>query len=413
MIDRSALVLFAGGGLADLGIRAAGWRTAGAVEYDAGIAAIYERNHGLAPVVARVQDLDYTPWRGVDAIWASPSCVRASVANQNAGECSEDVDAAEAIIRCLRDTECQAFALENVRGYAQFESFRLILAYLRENGWRWAYGVECAADYGVPQTRRRLILRARRDSKPIQEMTRTHSRTGSLFEMPWVGWYEALEDLLPTLPVSQLANWQLKRLPAEWATMLVSNGGKHEETMTTCRAGAPACAVTGESSRLRAIICGGANTSDEQAAPGVGVMDAGDPAMVVAPNSNRRRVMVGCSDNTARPLTCRDGGKPAATVLVHSPRHPAPSVLLIADQHRQPSADEGEPAFTIRAGGTEGGRPHAIIGATVLKLTPRALARLQGVPDTYWLPENAKLACRVIGNGVPPALARAAMESLR
>jgi site-specific DNA-cytosine methylase len=40
----------------------------------------------------------------------------------------------------------------------------------------------------------------------------------------------------------------------------------------------------------------------------------------------------------------------------------------------------------------------------VVRMTPRALARFQAFPDTYALPDGAALACRVIGNAVPPLL---------
>jgi site-specific DNA-cytosine methylase len=47
-----------------------------------------------------------------------------------------------------------------------------------------------------------------------------------------------------------------------------------------------------------------------------------------------------------------------------------------------------------------------------VRMTPRALARFQSVPDSYVLPERAALACRVIGNGVPVKLAQAITKSL-
>jgi DNA (cytosine-5)-methyltransferase 1 len=71
-------------------------------------------------------------------------------------------------------------------------------------GYFWTYDHVNAADYGVPQTRRRLILRASRGLLPHLPPP-----------VPWVGWYAAIEDLLPTLPESKLAPWQLARLPQE------------------------------------------------------------------------------------------------------------------------------------------------------------------------------------------------------
>jgi site-specific DNA-cytosine methylase len=47
-----------------------------------------------------------------------------------------------------------------------------------------------------------------------------------------------------------------------------------------------------------------------------------------------------------------------------------------------------------------------------VKMTPRALARFQSVPDSYQLPESRALASRVIGNGVPWLLAQRVTESL-
>jgi len=40
----------------------------------------------------------------------------------------------------------------------------------------------------------------------------------------------------------------------------------------------------------------------------------------------------------------------------------------------------------------------------VVKLTPRALARLQSFPDSYILPDKNTLACFGIGNAVPPLM---------
>jgi site-specific DNA-cytosine methylase len=44
-------------------------------------------------------------------------------------------------------------------------------------------------------------------------------------------------------------------------------------------------------------------------------------------------------------------------------------------------------------------------------MTPRALARMQSVPDWYVLPGKVALACKIIGNGVPCLMMQRIMES--
>jgi len=46
----------------------------------------------------------------------------------------------------------------------------------------------------------------------------------------------------------------------------------------------------------------------------------------------------------------------------------------------------------------------ADVGARVVAMTPRCLARFQSVPDWYILPDKRALAAKVIGNMAPPLL---------
>ena len=63
---------------------------------------------------------------------------------------------------------------------------------LDADGWSVWAGVLCAADYGVPQTRRRAILIASR-VRAVTAPTPTHARVPGLFGgSPWISWGEAL-----------------------------------------------------------------------------------------------------------------------------------------------------------------------------------------------------------------------------
>ena len=125
--------------------------------------------------------------------------------------------------------------LENVWGYRNFVAFGVILKCLAREGYRTDYWHLNSANYGVPQTRKRLILVARLDGRPRRPEP-THSKNpGAMFGLKkWVGWYESIKDLIPTLPESQFAPWQLARLPEDMReTMTVDSAGYPDESGVT------------------------------------------------------------------------------------------------------------------------------------------------------------------------------------
>src|SRR6476619_5766421 len=71
---------------------------------------------------------------------------------------------------------------------------------------------------------------------------------------------------------------------------------------------------------------------------------------------------------------------------------------------------EDEPTFTISASSSE--RRAWLNQGRVVAMTSRALARFQSFPDSYQLPEKNQLACRVIGNAVPPLLAQQLLAAI-
>src|SRR3989304_5632384 len=129
--------------------------------------------------------------------------------------------------RFIETVQPTIFTLENVWGYRKFVAFEHIIACLRRNGYEYSYWHLNSADYGVPQTRKRLILVARLDGIPHKPEA-THAKNPSSSPVGlkrWVGWYEAIEDLIPTLPESHFAEWQLRRLPEFCNTTTVDGAG--------------------------------------------------------------------------------------------------------------------------------------------------------------------------------------------
>lgn len=446
------LSMFSGGGLSDIGALAAGCELVGAVEIDPQVCEVYADNHGAHILCAKVEDVDYRRWAGVDVAWASPVCTSFSVAKAGRAELDIDMTAAEAVCRMLREARPQGFCLENVRGYAKSCAFALICETLTDLGYWFVYDVLNSADFLVAQTRQRLILRACLDGVPAPLPMPTR----------WVGWYEAIEDLLPGLPPSQFARWQLERLPAELTeTMMLWNMDQTMRDTTLRKAGEPCPTVdTGmfrrPSSIPQAFLVESKNANQQY---GDGLRPSHEPATTVvtdgkpshmpkaflmqvageasdyreqaepaptitsahAANKYRAFLVEGTAAGADNPfpLQARTEAEPVFTV--HG-TNPLRAFLVDCQNNGGADPDTGLRGLTIR----EAPEPaHTITGTQtkrtvrawldegrVVSMTPRALGRFMSLPDSYRLPKSNKVACSVIGNGVCCLVAKAAIESV-
>jgi DNA-cytosine methyltransferase len=104
--------------------------------------------------------LDCDPYRfeKVDLLHASTVCKAFSTANANKGEQQLDIDCAIKTAEFIKVLQPPAFTLENVQAYAKSKAFNIILEMLYSQGYWVNYQVLNACDFGVPQSRRRLIL---------------------------------------------------------------------------------------------------------------------------------------------------------------------------------------------------------------------------------------------------------------
>jgi DNA (cytosine-5)-methyltransferase 1 len=197
--------LFSGGEGIGTGARAAGLTHLLGIEHSDPIANV-ARNNGFNVITADIMSIDPATLEVPDVLHASPACKRASTANQSAElnedgtkEVLEDIAAGEKVAQFIDVMKPRCFTLENVYAYRHFKAFKIICNALNQGGYMWDFDNINAADYGVPQTRRRLFLRA--------------VRGALLPNLPgperWVSWYESITDLIPTLPESELAPWQM------------------------------------------------------------------------------------------------------------------------------------------------------------------------------------------------------------
>lgn len=346
-----------------------------AVEYDPAIAAVYRANHGDHVQVASVCDVDYSTWGILDYLHASPVCKEFSQAKTGGVEGDNDIQTALAVVRCLEETRPRVFTLENVGAYQHSKSYRLICRALDLAGYMWHAEMLNSADFGVPQTRRRLILRAVRDSL----------LPGLAAPDPWVGWYAAIEDLIPGLPASKFADWQLARLPeAITSTALVNNGGFNGGPLEQVAAARPAFSIVGslhsKGAMPRAFIV---HANDQRSMP---VRDCGEPVFTI-----------GAASHQSHPPDT----KPKAWLVNN--HYGDPKGEKINTRRNEEPAHMVTPINPMRAWLSVG---------RVVKMTPHALARFQSLPDAYVLPDKSSLACTVIGNMVPSLMMLKIVEPL-
>lgn len=368
----NAISLCSGGGLVDVAFTILGLPLVAAVEIDAAIAGVYAANHGSDHLrVESITDTDFSTFPAHTVGWASPSCKNFSQAKEHGHESADDTAVATAISRYLCTCTPAVFVLENVRGYRKSAGLLRIVHTLLALDYSVDIQVVNAANFGVAQTRERLILRARREGgmPPLPA------------PVPWVGWYAAIADLVDTLPPSAFAPWQLARLPVELTEhglFDMGNAGR-----------------TGYSERNMPLI----------------LRPPAQPAPTIATAAPPRAFLINGA-NAGRDLSILPAEVPAFTVSAQpANKHPERAFLVDSQESNTPRSSE-RPAFAVPASVAKGPPRVGLSHGRVVKMTPRALARFQSVPDSYLLPSHVGLACCVIGNGVPVLLAQAVIAGL-
>lgn len=209
--DPIAVVLFAGGGGVESGMLKVGIEPIVAVEFDPtkpelskAIADAHQNNFPYCRIIRQtVQEVANQGFPGFplapDILWASPVCANFSVA-KNGTEQPEDIEAASAVVAAIKKLSPKHFLLENVPAYQNSESWQEIYTHLNQLGYRVASSIVDMSDYGVPQARKRFIVRASRDSEPLPLPAKQKK----------ISWYEAIEDLISELPDSKLLKSQQK-----------------------------------------------------------------------------------------------------------------------------------------------------------------------------------------------------------
>jgi DNA (cytosine-5)-methyltransferase 1 len=169
-----AIDLFSGCGGLTLGLRRAGFRVAGAIELDPLAVETYKANHKRT--IVWPQDIRKVSVRRVmrelklrrgqlDLLAGCPPCEGFSTLRTlNGGQRVRDPrnDLVFDFVRFVRVLRPKTIMMENVPALRKNRRFFLLCKALRQLGYTFQHRVLNAADYGVPQRRRRLILLASR-----------------------------------------------------------------------------------------------------------------------------------------------------------------------------------------------------------------------------------------------------------
>ncbi len=227
-MKRPVISLFSGAMGLDLGLEAAGLDISLALECNRFPAETIARNRPSLPLIRKaiedVSSFEILKTAGLRpgqtfAVVGGPSCQVFSTAGQRKSLGDPRSTMLRHFVRVIRDTRPRFFVMENVRGLLSAamrhrplkqrgpghpplepeeqlgSAFRVVAETLRDLGYYCVFDVLNAADYGVPQTRQRLVIVGSRDGKRLRMPEPTHHSDGAGGLPAWRTLGEAIESL--------------------------------------------------------------------------------------------------------------------------------------------------------------------------------------------------------------------------
>jgi len=221
LLDEIIVDNFAGGGGASTGIELATGRPVTiAINHDPTAILMHKTNHPhtlhLQASVWDVDPVEVCAGRPVGLAWFSPDCKHFSKAKGSALVDRKIRGLAWIVLRWAGTVRPRVIILENVEEFTTWgpvrkgkpvkkkagQTFKKWLRQLKDLGYHVEYRELVAADYGAPTTRKRFVLVARSDTKPIVWPERTHApkdhwkvRDGKC--KPWRAAAEIIDFSLP------------------------------------------------------------------------------------------------------------------------------------------------------------------------------------------------------------------------
>ena len=192
--------LFSGAGGLDLGFILAGHKIIWANDLYCDAVETYRKNIGGHVVCEDIKNVKTSDIPDCDIVIGGFPCQGFSVANWKRHVDDERNVLYKQLMRVIDEKRPKFFLAENVKGLTNMEKgevFKLVLQDFESIGYKVKWKVLNAADYGVPQTRQRVIITGvRKDIDFEYEYpVPTHDKNGANGLKKWVSVTEALRDL--------------------------------------------------------------------------------------------------------------------------------------------------------------------------------------------------------------------------
>lgn len=178
--------LFSGCGGLSTGFLDAGLRIAAGFEWDARAVEAYQYNHAYRGSAGIRYDLSGAKGgellgaaglRKVDFVIGGPPCQPFSIVGKRKGTRDQRANLLDDYVRLIQELSPSVFLLENVPNLASIDDGQ-ILARIQRCLQKMGYGIRCevvkAADFGVPQMRKRLVMIGMRDRSIIHFPSESH-----------------------------------------------------------------------------------------------------------------------------------------------------------------------------------------------------------------------------------------------
>lgn len=212
--------LFSGAGGLDLGFKMAGHEIIWANDLYEDAVETYRHNLGDHIVCEDISKVDTEEIPECDIVIGGFPCQGFSVANTKRHESDERNALYKQLIRVIDAKKPKFFLAENVKGLTNFAKgtvFQMILSDFSSLGYQVSYRVLNAADYGVPQTRQRVIIIGVRNDVDFKYIfpNPTNSKNGENGLPKWVSVGEAMSvipdpDLPNDLPNHDYSKYKLQ-----------------------------------------------------------------------------------------------------------------------------------------------------------------------------------------------------------